>query len=145
MRIALVSVGLLAALGLAQAQDLSPHAVRFIDVEDGVRLETLDWRGTGRPLVLLAGSGLSGHVFDEFAPKLKAFARVSHHPSDYGASSQPMGGYDDRRLAEDVVRVLDALRIAAPVLVGHSMAGGELTTWRRNIPAGSAGWFTLMH
>jgi pimeloyl-ACP methyl ester carboxylesterase len=56
-----------------------------------------------------------------------------------------MGGYDDRRLAEDVVRVLDALRIAAPVLVGHSMAGGELTTWRRNIPAGSAGWFTLMH
>jgi pimeloyl-ACP methyl ester carboxylesterase len=46
----------------------------------------------------------------------------------YGASSQPASGYDEQRLADDVLRVLDALHIEAPVLVGHSMAGGELTT-----------------
>ena len=46
----------------------------------------------------------------------------------YGASSRPSSGYDDQRLADDVLRVLDSVRIDAPVLVGHSMAGGELTT-----------------
>jgi pimeloyl-ACP methyl ester carboxylesterase len=46
----------------------------------------------------------------------------------HGASSQPASGYDDQRLADDVLQVLDALHIALPVLVGHSMAGGELTT-----------------
>jgi pimeloyl-ACP methyl ester carboxylesterase len=129
MRIPRIAVGLLATVGLALAQDASPHTVRFIEVGDGVRLETLDWGGSGRPVVLLAGSGLSGHVYDELAPKLTAFARVfAITRRGYGGSSQPMEGYDDRRLAQDVIHVLDALQIAAPVLVGHSMAGGELTT-----------------
>jgi pimeloyl-ACP methyl ester carboxylesterase len=46
----------------------------------------------------------------------------------YGASGQPASGYDDQRLADDVFKILESLKIAAPVLVGHSMAGGELTT-----------------
>jgi pimeloyl-ACP methyl ester carboxylesterase len=126
MRIARIAVGLLAGAFVAFPQDASPHRVRFIEVEDGVRLETLDWGGTGRALVLLAGSGLSGHVYHELAPKLTAFARVlAITRRGYGASSQPIAGYDDRRLAEDVVRVLDAIQIAAPVLVGHSMPAGS--------------------
>jgi len=39
-------------------------------VDDNVKLEVLDWGGTGRPLVLLAGLGNTAHVFDDFAPKL---------------------------------------------------------------------------
>src|SRR5207237_9925720 len=46
----------------------------------------------------------------------------------YGNSSNPPSGYDDQRLADDVLVVLNALKIRSPVLVGHSMAGGELTT-----------------
>ncbi len=46
----------------------------------------------------------------------------------FGASTHPPSGYDDQRLADDVLRVIEALRIANPILVGHSMAGGELTT-----------------
>ena len=41
--------------------------VRFVTVEDDVRLELLDWGGSGQPVVLLAGSGNSAHVFDDFA------------------------------------------------------------------------------
>ena len=57
---------------LASWRDPSPHAVRFVTVEKGVQLEVLDWGGSGRPVVLLAGGGNTAHVFDGFAPKLAA-------------------------------------------------------------------------
>ena len=109
-------------------RDPSPHTVQFITVELGVRLEVLDWGGTGRAAVLLAGSGNTAHVYDEFAPKLTGFC----HPyaitrRGYGASSHPDSGYTEQRLAEDVLRVLDELNLQKPVLVGHSMSGEELT------------------
>jgi pimeloyl-ACP methyl ester carboxylesterase len=110
-------------------QDPSKHQVRFVTVEEGVRLEVLDWGGSGRAVVLLAGSGGTAHVFDDFAPKLTSCCHVyGITRRGCGASSQPASGYDDQRLADDVLQVLDSLRIDAPVLVGHSMAGGELTT-----------------
>jgi non-heme chloroperoxidase len=45
----------------------------------------------------------------------------------FGQSSAPQTGYDPKRLGDDVVAVLDALHIADPVLVGHSIAGEELS------------------
>ena len=39
------------------AKDPSSHIVRFVPVDMNVRLEVLDWGGSGRPLVLLAGGG----------------------------------------------------------------------------------------
>ena len=40
-----------------------------ITVDSSVRLEVLEWGGSGRPLVLL-GCYLTAHMHDEFAPKL---------------------------------------------------------------------------
>lgn len=51
----------------ARWHDPSKHSVRFLTVEEGVQLEVLDWGGTGRPVVLLAGRGFTAHVFDGFA------------------------------------------------------------------------------
>jgi non-heme chloroperoxidase len=110
-------------------EDPTKHRVQFVKVEDGARLEVLDWGGTGRPVVLLAGSGNTAHVFDEFAPELTDCCHVyGITRRGFGASSRPDRGYDDQGLADDVLQVLDTLRIEKPVLVGHSMAGGELTT-----------------
>jgi len=110
-------------------QDRSTHRVQFVTVQDSVELEVLDWGGSGRPVVLLAGSGSTAHVFDDFAPKLTGCCHVyGITRRGYGASSQPASGYDDQRLADDVLHVLNSLKIDRPVLVGHSMAGGELTT-----------------
>jgi len=108
--------------------DPSPHRVQFVTVDEGVRLEVLDWGGSGRPVVLLAGSGNTAHVFDDFAPKLSKFCHVyAITRRGYGASSHPESGYTEQRLTQDVLQVLDSLKIDAPVLVGHSMAGEELT------------------
>jgi hypothetical protein len=57
-------------------KDPSSHSVRFAAVDHGVRLEILDWGGSGPPLVLLAGLGNTAHVFDRFAPKLTASNHV---------------------------------------------------------------------
>lgn len=57
-------------------KDPSPHIVRFVTVDKDVRLEVLDWGGSGRPIVLLAGGGNTAHVFDHFAPKLTTHYHV---------------------------------------------------------------------
>ena len=122
-------VALLAPLSLQSAswRDPSPHPVRFVTVDDGVRLEVLDWGGSGRPLVLLAGGGNTAHVFDEFAPKLTPDSRVyGVTRRGFGASGFSASANSVDRLRDDVLAVIDALELNRPVLVGHSIAGAEL-------------------
>lgn len=108
--------------------DPSKHAVQFVKVEEGVQLEVLDWGGSGRPVVLLAGLGFSAHVFDGFAEKLTSSYHVyGITRRGYGASSRPATGYTEQRRAEDDLRVFDALKLVAPVVAGHSVAGHELS------------------
>lgn len=71
--------------------------------------------------MLLADSGNVAHVLDEFAAKLAARSRTyAITRRGFGAFTRPSSGCDDQRLADDLVRVPDALRIEAPVLIGHS-------------------------
>src|SRR5579859_6458152 len=123
-------------IGTVQAQDSTPwhdpskHTVQFVTVEAGVRLEVLDWGGNGRPIVLLAGSGNTAHIFDDFAQRLSGACCHVYGITrrGFGASTHPNSGYDQQRLADDVLQVLDALKLVTPVLAGHSMSGEELTT-----------------
>jgi non-heme chloroperoxidase len=120
--------------------DSSPHRVQFVIVEDNVNLEVLDWGGSGRPLVLLAGLGNTAHVFDDFAPKLTSEYHVyGITRRGYGASSVPASGYSADRLGDDVLAVLDVLKIDRPVLVGHSIAGEELSSVGTRHPEKVAG------
>src|ERR1700675_1862012 len=125
----LIPVLMVLAPGCAQGwHDPSRHNVQFISVEDGVRLEVLDWGGTGRPVVLLAGLGFTAHVFDGFAEKLTDSYHVyGITRRGYGASSQAASGYTGQRRTEDDLRVFDALKLLTPVIVGHSVAGDELS------------------
>jgi non-heme chloroperoxidase len=105
------------------------HTTQLITVDEDVKLEVLDWGGSGRPLVLLTGLGNSAHIFDQFAPKLTASYHVygiSRRGS--GASSSPEKGYEADRLGDDVLAVLDALKLSRPALAGHSIAGEELSS-----------------
>jgi pimeloyl-ACP methyl ester carboxylesterase len=134
---------LLAASSIAAQppwRDPSPHAVRFVTVAPDVRLEVLDWGGTGRPVVLLAGLGNTAHVFDDFAAKLvRDYHVYGITRRGFGASSVPASGYDSDRLGDDVLAVLDELALARPVLVGHSIAGTELSSIASRRPERIAG------
>ena len=121
---------LLGAPAVPPGQDRSPHAVRFVTVEKTVRLETLDWGGTGRPVILLAGGGNTAHVYDDFAPKLGPEYHV-YGITRRGFGRSGIGGSKDRysldRLRDDILAVIDSLQVKRPVLVGHSFAGAELS------------------
>jgi non-heme chloroperoxidase len=108
--------------------DPSKHQVQFVTVENGVRLEVLDWGGSGRPVVLLAGLGFTAHVFDDFAEKLNESCHVyGITRRGYGASSHPATGYGEQRLAEDDLQVFDALKLVNPIVAGHSISGNEMS------------------
>jgi non-heme chloroperoxidase len=110
-------------------KDPSSHVSRFVPVAPDIRLEVLDWGGTGRPLVLLGGGGDTAHIFDDFAPKLtrdfhvygitrRGFGESTFAPVTSGAATW----------GDDVIAVLDALKLAKPVLAGSSIAGQELSS-----------------
>jgi non-heme chloroperoxidase len=127
--------------------DPSPHTVQFITVDKDVKLEVLDWGGTGKPVVLLAGLRNTAHVFDDFAPKLATQYHVyGITRRGFGASSAPVLGtdtYSADRLGDDVLAVLDALKLDRSVLVGHSIAGEELSSIATRHPERVAGLIYL--
>ncbi len=49
--------------------DPSLHRVSFVSVAPDVRLEVLDWGGSGPPLVFLSGLQDVAHGFDDLAPE----------------------------------------------------------------------------
>jgi non-heme chloroperoxidase len=112
--------------------------VQFVTVEPDVRLEVLDWGGSGRPLIFLAGNGDTAHSFDSFAQKFTSRNHVyGITRRGFGASSKPTpanGNYSADHLGDDVLAVMQALRIEHPVLVGHSVAGEELSSIGSRFP-----------
>lgn len=119
------------ALDLSQInaawRDPSPHQVQSVTVDSSVQLEVLEWGGSGPPVVLLA-CYVSAHVYDEFAPKLtNQFEVYGITRRGIGASHKPATGYSVQRSANDLLEVLDALKIQKSLLVGHSCAGQILT------------------
>ena len=132
-------------------KDPSPHSIQFVTVDPSanqpVNLEVLDWGGTGRSLVLLAGLGNTAHIFDKFAPKLTATYHVyGITRRGFGASSAPLPSaaeYSADRLGDDVLAVLDALKLNRPVLAGHSLGGQELSAVGSRHPERVAGLIYL--
>lgn len=128
----------------AWPRDPSPHKVQFITVDNNVKLEVLDWGGKGRPLVMLAGLGNSAHVFDKFALKLTPKYHVyGITRRGFGDSSVPDSGYGADRLGDDVLAVIEALKLDHPVIAGHSIAGEELSSIGSRHPEKVAGLIYL--
>jgi non-heme chloroperoxidase len=109
-------------------RDAAPHEPSSVTVDEGVQLEVLDFGGTGSPILLLPGLGATAHSYDELAPLLAQKHRVvAMTRRGSGASSKPDFGFDTPRLSQDVLQVMDTMGLKKVVLVGHSIAGEELT------------------
>jgi pimeloyl-ACP methyl ester carboxylesterase len=151
-----IIVGLASLLTIAHAvvvqdktdnRDTTPHSIRFMTVQEDVKLEVLDWGGSGRPLILLHGGNSTAHEFDNFAPKLIGSYHVyGITRRGCGASSAPPPNdenYTADRLGDDVLAVIGELGIDPPVLVGHSLGGQELSSIGSRHPERVAGLIYL--
>lgn len=134
----------LSAPALGQGNSLSSQKV---EVEKGVQLEVVDWGGSGQPLVFLAGFGGTARTFDGFAQQFIKTHRVfAITRRGFGESSHPEpteANYTPERLALDVMTVLRRLGLKRPILVGHSIAGQELSEIGTRYPNEVAGLIYL--
>jgi len=134
------AVVLLCIIGCRQSRtatewhDPSPHTIRMVRVESSTSLEVLDWGGHGESIVLLAGLGNTAHVFDRFAPLLSdSFHVFGVTRRGFGASSQPPSG-ETAQLVSDLAAVFDTLGLQRVILIGHSIAGEELSAFGVKYP-----------
>ena len=114
--------------------DRSPHKTEFVTANK-VKLHYLDWGGKGETILFLHGAGDTAHIFDDLAPRFtNQFRVLGLTRRGHGQSEKPETGYDTGTLMEDIRQFLDALNIKRAVLVGHSLAGDELTRFAGEHP-----------
>ena len=116
-------------------RDTAPHQASMVRVAPNVRLHYLDFGGSGPSIVLLAGLGNTAHAFDDFAPALTdRYHVVALTRRGFGESDHPLSGYDTRRLVEDIRVAIDSLHLGRVTLIGHSIAGEEMTRFAATYP-----------
>jgi non-heme chloroperoxidase len=122
---------------------LTKSKTRLVAVAPGMSLEVIDWGGSGPPIVFLAGLGNTAHIFDNFAPKfLPNYHVYGITRRGFGVSSSPVpsgSNYSADQLGDDVLKVMDVLGINKPVIIGHSIAGEELSSIGNRFPDKVAG------
>lgn len=106
--------------------DPAPHKSGFVTA-NGVRLNYLDWGGSGPALILIHGAGDDPHAFDDIAPAFTDRFRVIAYARRGHGQSEAKGPYDTATLTEDLRGLMDGLGIAKAHLAGWSMGGNEIT------------------
>jgi pimeloyl-ACP methyl ester carboxylesterase len=114
--------------------DKSPHKSAFVTA-NGIKMNYLDWGGTGDVNILLAGLGNDAHVFDEIAPSFTdKFHVIGLTRRGFGETDRPLKGYETTTRVEDIRAFMDAQKITRAHLVGHSLAGDEMTLFASTYP-----------
>jgi pimeloyl-ACP methyl ester carboxylesterase len=114
--------------------DKSTHKSQFV-AANGIKMNYLDWGGTGDVIILLAGLGNDAHVFDEIAPSFTdKFHVIGLTRRGFGETDRPAKGYETATRVEDIRAFMDAMKITRAHLVGHSLAGDEMTEFASTYP-----------
>jgi pimeloyl-ACP methyl ester carboxylesterase len=91
---------------------------------NGIDVHYLRTGGDKPPVVLLHGLMLNGACWTPLARALEEdYDVIMPDARGHGNSGTPDHGYRYHDLAADVVSLIDALGLATPVLLGHSMGG----------------------
>ncbi|MFQ5930358.1 MAG: alpha/beta fold hydrolase [Acidobacteriota bacterium] len=92
--------------------------------------------GQGEPLILIPATGFSCEVWlAHQVPELsKSLNVILHDPRGCGRSTHLEGVYSIDQMADDVVALLDHLRIESAHVVGHSMGGRIGLSMALNFP-----------
>jgi pimeloyl-ACP methyl ester carboxylesterase len=115
--------------------DTTQHKLHYVEMDDNIKLEVVDWGGKGTPLVFLAGLALNAHTFDPLVSsfvdsyRVIGITRVGH-----GNSESRKENFSTARLTKDIIIILNEMNIDNAIFAGHSFAGGELNHLGRHFP-----------
>ena len=99
-------------------------------LKDGTELFYKDW-GSGQPVVFSHGWPLNADAWDAQMMYLaeRGYRVIAHDRRGHGRSSQPWGGNEMSRYADDLAELIEHLDLKDAVLVGHSTGGGEVARY----------------
>jgi len=106
--------------------DPATHKTAFI-IANGVRLQYLDWGGSGPALILIHGALDNPHMFDDLAAALTDRYHVIAYARRGCGRSEAKEPYDLATLTEDLRGLMAGLGIAKADLAGWSAGGNEVT------------------
>ena len=91
---------------------------------NGINIHYTRTGGNKPPLILLHGLTANGACWAALAHALEGdYDVIMPDARGHGKSSVPNDGYRYEDLANDVVGLIEALRLSPPILIGHSMGG----------------------
>ncbi len=116
----------------------------FFKTSDGVRIHYLE-AGSGRPIVFIPGWTLPAWIWqkqiDEFSKKYHV---IAVDPRSQGESDKPATGHLPETRSRDYKELVDHLALKRPILVGWSMACGELVKYAEQFGTDNVGGIVLV-
>lgn len=116
----------------------------FFKTSDGVRIHYLE-AGSGRPIVFIPGWTMPAWIWqkqiDEFSKKYHV---IAVDPRSQGESDQPTSGHLPETRSRDYKELVDHLGLKQPILVGWSMACGELVKYAEQFGTNNVGGVVLV-
>ena len=116
----------------------------FFKTSDGIRIHYLE-AGSGRPIVFIPGWTMPAWIWqkqmDEFAKKYHV---IAVDPRSQGESDKPTYGHLPETRARDYKELVDRLGLKQPVLVGWSMACGELIKYAEQFGSDNVSSYVLV-
>jgi non-heme chloroperoxidase len=116
----------------------------FFQTSDNVKIHYVE-AGEGRPIVFIPGWTMPYWIWqkqiDEFAHRYHV---VAVDPRSQGESDKPPFGHLPETRARDYKELVDHLALKRPVLVGWSMACGELVKYAEQFGSENVGGFVLV-
>lgn len=116
----------------------------FFKTSDGVRIHYLE-AGIGRAVVFIPGWTMPAWIWqkqiDEFSKKYHV---IAVDPRSQGESDQPTSGHLPETRSRDYKELVDHLGLKKPVLVGWSMACGELVKYAEQFGTGNVSGIVLV-
>ncbi|NII24917.1 alpha/beta hydrolase [Pseudoflavitalea sp. X16] len=103
--------------------DIATPAVQSIQLSTGVNLQYVEQGNpSGTPVIFLHGFTDSWHSYELVLPHLPATLHAfALSQRGHGDAEKPLAGYDPKDFAADVAAFLEAKKIKAALVVGHSM------------------------
>jgi non-heme chloroperoxidase len=142
-RLAVVLLCILSVPGV-HAQTTTTTKSGFIKTSDGIRIHYLE-AGSGRPVVFIPGWTMPAWIWqkqiDEFSQRYRV---IAVDPRSQGESDKPNYGHLPETRSRDYKELVDQLGLKQPVLVGWSMACGELVKYVEQFGTDNVGGLVLV-